>query len=266
MRKEQYILGLDLGTSSLGWAVIVREGASATSILNAGSTVFPSGKAMVNGVEKTNNEERRNSRQARRQLARRRLRKQHLLRLLIEKDMCPLTQTELDGWVKWDKSRPSEERRRFPESPRFREWLALDPYRLRAEAVDTPLEDDADGGFTAREKLGRILYSIIQHRGFLSSRSGKEDGSIYTSTMEKDGKVGIDETRAALGDRTLGQYLYSIAPKEGDTFSDQAERVRSRYTLREMYVEEFDRIWTRQAPLLGLDREQVETVLPVLHR
>lgn len=260
MRKEQYILGLDLGTSSLGWAVIVREGATATSILNAGSTVFPSGKAMVNGVEKTNNEERRNSRQARRQLARRRLRKQHLLRLLIEKDMCPLTQTELDGWVKWDKSRPSEERRRFPESPRFREWLALDPYRLRAEAADTPLEDDADGGFTAREKLGRILYSIIQHRGFLSSRTGKEVGSIYTSTMEKNGKVGIDETRAALGDRTLGQYLYSIAPKEGDPFSDQAERVRSRYTLREMYVEEFDRIWTRQAPLLGLDREQVETV------
>lgn len=260
MCKKQYTLGLDLGTSSLGWAVTVREGVSVGSILNAGVTVFPSGKAMVNGVEKTNNEERRNSRQARRQLARRRLRKQHLLRLLIENDMCPLTQTELDGWMKWDKSKPTEERRRFPDSPRFREWLALDPYRLRAEAVDTPLGDDADGGFTAREKLGRILYSIIQHRGFLSSRSGKEDGSIYTSTVEKNGKVGIDETRAALGDRTLGQYLYSIAPKEGDPFSDQTDRVRSRYTLREMYVEEFDRIWTRQAPLLGLDREQVETV------
>lgn len=260
MCKKQYILGLDLGTSSLGWAVIVREGTSATSILNAGSTVFPSGKSVVGNKERSNNEERRNSRQARRQLARRRLRKQHLLRLLIEKDMCPLTQTELDGWVKWDKSKPSEERRRFPESPRFREWLDLDPYRLRAEAVDTPLEDDSERGFTAREKLGRILYSIIQHRGFLSSRTGKEDGSIYTSTMGKDGKVGIDETRAALRDRTLGQYLYSIAPKEGDPFSDQPDRVRSRYTLREMYVEEFDRIWTRQAPLLGLDREQVETI------
>lgn len=260
MCKKQYILGLDLGTSSLGWAVIVREGTSATSILNAGSTVFPSGKSVVGNKERSNNEERRNSRQARRQLARRRLRKQHLLRLLIEKDMCPLTQTELDGWVKWDKSKPSEERRRFPESPRFREWLDLDPYRLRAEAVDTPLEDDSERGFTAREKLGRILYSIIQHRGFLSSRTGNEDGSIYTSTMGKDGKVGIDETRAALRDRTLGQYLYSIAPKEGDPFSDQPDRVRSRYTLREMYVEEFDRIWTRQAPLLGLDREQVETI------
>lgn len=260
MCKKQYILGLDLGTSSLGWAVIVREEDSVGSILNTGSSVFPSGKTMVGSKERSNNEERRNFRQARRQLARRRLRKQHLLRLLIEKDMCPLTQKELDGWVKWDKSKPSEERRRFPQSPRFREWLALDPYRLRAEAVDTPLEDDPDGGFTAREKLGRILYSIIQHRGFLSSRSGKEDGSIYTSTMEKDGKVGIDETRAALGDRTLGQYLYSIAPKEGDPFSDQAERVRSRYTLREMYVEEFDRIWTRQAPVLGLDREQVAMV------
>ena len=260
MCKKQYILGLDLGTSSLGWAVIVREGTSATSILNAGSTVFPSGKSVVGNKERSNNEERRNSRQARRQLARRRLRKQHLLRLLIEKDMCPLTQTELDGWVKWDKSKPSEEGRRFPESPRFREWLDLDPYRLRAEAVDTPLEDDSERGFTAREELGRILYSIIQHRGFLSSRTGNEDGSIYTSTMGKDGKVGIDETRAALRDRTLGQYLYSIAPKEGEPFSDQPDRVRSRYTLREMYVEEFDRIWTRQAPLLGLDREQVETI------
>lgn len=259
MEKREYVLGLDLGTSSIGWAVIEQVGGYPVSVLDAGASVFPAGKSSVRGVEKTNNEDRRSHRQARRQLARRRLRKQHLLRVLIDKGMCPLTQSELDGWMKWDSSIPPEERRVFPSSARFNEWLAQDPYLLRAQAIVKPLVDDPRGGFTAREKLGRILYAIIQHRGFLSSRVGKKEGKIYSSTMEKDGKTGIDETRVELKGRTLGQYLYSIAPKSGDPFDSPQERVRSRYTLREMYVDEFDRIWSIQAKPLGLDDESITT-------
>lgn len=264
MKKKEYILGLDLGTSSLGWAVIEKTDGKPSGILNAGSTIFPQGVPSSElgkgkGKEKSNNADRRDSRQMRRQLARRRLRKQHLLKLLIDKQMCPLTMEELEGWSKWDKSKPSEERRLFPTSERFHEWLSMDPYRLRAEAVDRTLEDDPDGGFTAREKMGRILYAIIQHRGFLSSRKGKEDGTIFTNTLEKNGKSGILETKEALKERTLGQYLYSIAPKSGEPYKDLDERVRSRYTLRDMYVEELEQIWETQAEALGLDEETVST-------
>lgn len=264
MNEKKYILGLDLGTSSLGWAVIEKDDREA-KILSAGSSIFPQGipadkLGKGKGREESNNADRRAKRQARRQLARRRLRKQHLLRVLIDKGMCPLAMDELDHWAKWNKK--DEEHRVFPAAPRFRQWLALDPFLLRAEAVERPLTDDPKGqGFTAREKLGRILYSIIRHRGFLSSRKGKdaEEGKIFKSTLAKDGKTGINETREALRETTLGRYLYSIAPKSGAPFTDLSERVRSRYTLRDMYMDELEQIWDMQAAPLGLDNETVTT-------
>jgi CRISPR-associated endonuclease Csn1 len=36
-------------------------------------------------------------------------------------------------------------------------------------------------------------------------------------------------------------------------------RVRARYTLREMYIEEFERIWQRQAEHLGLENIKVSS-------
>ncbi|NCP53528.1 MAG: hypothetical protein GW817_14960, partial [Flavobacteriales bacterium] len=69
------ILGLDLGTNSIGWAVVDDK---ENKILGIGSRIFPEGvKADTIGKgdkEESKNAARRNSRQQRRQFYRKRLR------------------------------------------------------------------------------------------------------------------------------------------------------------------------------------------------
>jgi len=240
-------LGLDLGTNSIGWA-IVDEGNK--NIVDSGVRIFPEGvepNTIGSGdKEKSKNAARRESRQRRRHYFRKRWRKVKLLETLIRYNMCPLSYEELKPWKNWDPKEKSEGRQ-FPDSKKFIEWLKLNPYELRAKAVHEDL---------TMMEFGRILYHMIQRRGFLSSRKDKDTGAIYKGD---DDKAGINETLAKKGDRTLGEFLNEIRPKDNQPFqliTDQdgkEERVRARYTLRKMYIEEFERIWQRQAKNLNLE-------------
>lgn len=244
------ILGLDLGTNSIGWAVVDKEN---NKIDNCGVRIFPEGVVNMNEGEereKSKNALRRENRQTRRQVARRRMRKIKLLELLIEQDMCPLTYEQLMVWKHWDKTQKSEGRH-FPQTKEFIEWLKLNPYELRYKGIN---------GELTRIEFGRFLYHIIQRRGFLSTRKEKETGKIYAG---KENMVGIDDTKAELNGNTLGEYLYTIYPEENESYknihNEEGEdvRIRGRYTLRDMYVEEFEKIWQKQASRLGLDKESV---------
>ena len=241
------ILGLDMGTNSIGWAVVDKE---QEQIEDSGVRIFPEGVVNKNegeGREKSKNALRTENIQNRRQVARRRFRKIKLLELLIEQDMCPLTFDQLMVWKHWDKSKKSEGRH-FPQHESFSEWLMLNPYDLRNRGVN---------GELTKMEFGRLLYHMIQRRGFLSSRKEKDTGKIYTG---KENMVGIDDTKEALNGNTLGEYLYSIYPEENESFQNMRDeegddlRIRGRYTLRDMYVEEFERIWQNQAAKLGLDK------------
>lgn len=56
-----------------------------------------------------------------------------------------------------------------------------------------------------------------------------------------------------MGDGTLGKSLYDIMVKPNEPFSinrnsdGKGDRVRGRYTVRDMYILEFERIWMAQA-------------------
>ena len=244
------ILGLDLGTNSIGWAVVDDK---ENKILGIGSRIFPEGvKADTIGKgdkEESKNAARRNSRQQRRQFYRKRLRKIKLLRTLIDLRMCPATHLELDIWSKWDKTKGKAGRKAL-DSPSYEEWHRLNPYVLREKALHNDL---------TKFEMGRVLYHLIQRRGFLSNRKGKDDGKIYKG---KEGMVGITETQEQIGGKTLGSFLNSILPKEGEPFkliTDEKGnelRARARYTLRDMYVEEFEQIWNRQSKVLDLDNKK----------
>jgi CRISPR-associated endonuclease Csn1 len=246
------ILGLDLGTNSIGWAVVDED---KKEILGIGSRIFQEGviaKTIGTGdKEESKNAARRNSRQQRRQFYRKRLRKIKLLKTLIELNMCPLSHEELDVWAKWDKSK-GKAGRVSPQSKFYKDWQKQNPYYLRDRALHKDL--------TLLE-LGRVLYHIIQRRGFLSNRKGKDDGKMYKG---KEGMVGIDQTQKSIKGNTLGSFLKSILPIEDEPYkfiSDEngnEMRVRARYTLRDMYVEEFDKIWCKQAEHLGLSEKTGE--------
>ncbi|HRZ41714.1 MAG TPA: HNH endonuclease domain-containing protein [Bacteroidales bacterium] len=241
------ILGLDLGTNSIGWAVIDKE---KKEIVNCGVRIFQEGvvKETIGQGDKeiSKNAERREHRQARRLHYRKKLRKIQLLNALIRYAMCPLTTEELKEWKNWDKAKKAAGKK-FPASPEFVEWLRLNPYLLRTKAINEPI---------SRFELGRILYHFIQRRGFLSSRKGSDEGAIFKG---KDNMEGIDDTRKMIKDETLGKKLFDYLPIEGTPYKriideeGKEVRVRSRYTLREMYIAEFEKIWQRQANHLALD-------------
>ena len=254
------ILGLDLGTNSIGWAVIDATTVDGRvenyhTITNAGVRIFPEGVEPTTigqgDKEQSKNATRRGHRQMRRQFYRKKLRKIKLLQTLIQLQMCPLSANGLHQWSKWDKTQKSEGKQ-FPYEPEFNEWLKLNPYELRTKALQEPV---------SLSELGRIFYHFVQRRGFLSSRKGSEEGKIFEG---KDNMSGIDATRLLMNGETLGKALHDISYKNGEKYHVKADsegkelRVRARYTQRDMYIAEFQQIWEKQAPRLGLDQQKME--------
>ena len=221
------ILGLDLGTNSIGWAIIDNK---KNEILRMGSRIFPMGvDNLGDGInEQSKNASRTEARGARRQFFRRRLRKKILLKTLSKYNMCPLNDEDFDLWKKAKK---------FPEET-LKSWFALNPYELRHRALNVEL---------TLEEIGRIFYHLIQRRGFLSNsrKGGNVEGAIFKG-KPKEGKIGIDDTQQSIKDKTLGSYLYSIAPNQDEPFQGNLERIRNRYTTRKMYVDEFEMVWEKQ--------------------
>ena len=219
-------LGLDLGTNSIGWAVIDN---SSNKILGMGSRIFQEG---VDNLGEGKNEMSKNasrtaSRGTRRQFFRRRLRKHYLLKLLAKYNLIPIPHDEVKVW--------SSE---LFNNPKLKAWFKLNPYDLRARALNKEV---------SLHELSRIFYHMIQRRGFQSnSRStGTDDGKIYEGNV-KEGKVGILETQQNLHGKTLGYYLKSILPPAGLPFNYRPERIRNRYTTRKMYIDEYEAIWEKQ--------------------
>ena len=223
------ILGLDLGTNSIGWALIDD---AHNKILGVGSRIFPMGVENLGegeGREMSKNAGRTGARGVRSQFFRRRLRKKILLKSLSENKMCPMSANDFEDW-KQTKEFPSE---------KLASWFALNPYELRQNALNEKLSLD---------EIGRIFYHLIQRRGFLSNsrKGGSDDGAIFKGNP-KEGKIGITETQESIQDKTLGSYLFEIYPKENQPFQDGLERIRNRYTTRKMYVDEFELIWNKQS-------------------
>lgn len=217
------ILGLDLGTNSIGWAIVEREGET-FSLKDKGVRIFQEGVKIEKGVEGSKAAERTKFRSARRIKFRRKLRKIELLKALTEFDYCPqLTEGDLKLW---------RYKKQYPLNKEFVEWWRTDdktrktPYFYRNKAVTEKLnlENRED-----RYVIGRAFYHIVQRRGFLSNRL---EGKKETLGDVKKEIAGINEQK---GEQTLGQFFYGKYLK--------GEKIRDTYTHREEhYLEEFNRI------------------------
>ncbi|MBC7747212.1 MAG: hypothetical protein H7Z76_01300 [Methylotenera sp.] len=155
------ILGLDLGTNSIGWAIMDDK---LNKIIGIGSRIFPVGVDNLGDGEGelSKNASRTCARGTRRQFFRKRLRKKVLLKELSTLKMCPLTESDFENW---------KISKKFP-SHKLSPWFALNPYELRHKALHESL---------TFEEIGRVFYHMIQRRGFLSnSRSaGKDEETIF---------------------------------------------------------------------------------------
>lgn len=91
------ILGLDLGTNSIGWAIRETEDEH-NQIIDNGVLIFQKGVGDGKSGEFSLAAEHRKNRGKRRLYNAKRYRKWELLKIMVENGMCPLTIDELRLW------------------------------------------------------------------------------------------------------------------------------------------------------------------------
>lgn len=167
------ILGLDLGSASIGWALI-EENEHKTSIVGLGSRIIPyegtEGKDFAKGTGESRNSLRTKSRTTRKGYDRYQLRRKYLVDALMKTNMFP------DETLK--------------NLPKIELWA------LRNKAVQSQI---------SLKELGRLLLWLNQKRGYKSSRSdanlGKKDTEYVATVKSRHEK--IKELNL-----TIGQYFY----------------------------------------------------------
>ncbi len=163
------ILGLDLGTNSIGWAIRETENEGAKQIIGKGVRIFSEGVKSEKGIESSRAAERTGYRSARKIKYRRKLRKYETLKVLSLNGMCPLSIEEVEEWKK-------SGFKKYPLNPEFLKWLRtsddenINPYVLR---------DRASKQKVALFELGRAFYHIAQRRGFLSNRLDQSAEGVF---------------------------------------------------------------------------------------
>jgi CRISPR-associated endonuclease Csn1 len=168
------ILGLDLGTNSIGWAIVDKEG-NDFSLVDKGVRIFSEGVKSEKGIESSRAAERTSYRSARKIKYRRKLRKYETLKVLSLNGMCPLSIEEVEEWKK-------SGFKEYPLNPEFLKWLRtsddenVNPYIFR---------DKASKQKVSLYELGRALYHITQRRGFLSNRLDQSAEGIFEEHCPK---------------------------------------------------------------------------------
>ena len=130
------VLGLDLGSNSIGWALLEKHNGQLTKITDIGVRIF--NKAVEDKVPTPKNVKRRDMRLGRRVIQRKARRKQRMLNYLVSLNLLP---------KKLQKNNQPE--------------IILNTignlYELRTKALDNKLE---------AYELGRVLLHFVARRGF----------------------------------------------------------------------------------------------------
>ncbi|MDE2580554.1 MAG: type II CRISPR RNA-guided endonuclease Cas9 [Rhodospirillales bacterium] len=252
----QRVFGLDIGTTSIGFAVIDHDPASRQGQLHRlGVRIFPEAR----DPEGTPlNQTRRQKRMLRRQFRRRRQRRRALNEALARAGFLPPY-----------------------GSPQWAALMASDPIALRVRGLTERLDP---------QDLGRALYHLA-HRRHYRERDLEDDTSEPAPDGESDPErkpgrrprkpdaTGRDAKEAAERERrtqtvaelrisgaTLAQYLQQKSASAADGTKVPRVRQRGRHALRANVADEFHRLCTAQAAyhptLRDADfRGEIETII-----
>lgn len=193
------ILGLDLGTNSIGWAITEQQNDNFT-LLDRGVDIFQEGVNRTKTGEEPMVKIRTDARALRRHYYRRRLRKIEVLKVLMANNLCPyLTDEQLDAW---------RYKKQYPLAEEFMLWLrssdSNNPYADRFKSLTEVLNLNK---IEDRYTLGRALYHLSQRRGFLSNRKdndGNDDGKVKGAITK------LDKDMLAKGCAYLGEFYYKL--------------------------------------------------------
>ncbi len=212
--SKMYKLGLDMGSTSLGWALFeIDKEYKVQKFIDMGVRIFPDGRNTKDHKPLT--VKRRESRGTRRNRDRYLARRKQLFNLLVNSGLMP---------------KKTESQKKLEIS---------DPYEIRARAVNEKV---------SLHELGRAIFHINQRRGFLSNRKsdGDQGGKLKKANDDlikaiKDGNF-----------KTLGEYLFSKSRMNEQTrFKSIIDKNKlkegSLFPTRQMYRDEFDLLWETQS-------------------
>lgn len=230
MTKMRYRLALDLGSTSLGWAMFRLDATNQpVAVIKAGVRIFSDGRNPKDGSSLAVT--RRNARAMRRRRDRLLKRKARMQDLLIRLGFFPGDEA----------ARKALER--------------LNPYELRAKGLDhalTPAE------------FARALFHLNQRRGFKSNRrtDKKDNDSGALKAAIRSMREQVDPAGVPGKARTVGELLWrrmkdpnvrtvraryrarKVVRDDGKTRIDKSYDL---YIDRAMVEAEFDALWARQA-------------------
>ena len=222
----RYRLALDLGSTSLGWAMIRLNADNAPcAVIKAGVRIFSDGRNPKDGSSLAVT--RREARAMRRRRDRLLKRKSRMMQTLVAHGFFPQAETE----------------RKALET--------LNPYTLRAKGLDAALTP---------AEFARALFHINQRRGFKSNR--KTDKKDNDSGALKTAINKLRQNLADTGCRTVGEWLHKrddagqtvraryrqekVIKEDGKTRIDKSYDL---YIDRAMIEAEFDALWVAQSAI-----------------
>jgi CRISPR-associated endonuclease Csn1 len=226
MPQMRYRLALDLGSTSLGWAMVrLNPLNEPCAIIKARVRIFSDGRNPKDGSSLAVS--RREARAMRRRRDRLIKRKNRMMATLLRHKF-------------------------FPQDEIARKALEkTDPFALRAKGLDQAL---------LPEEFARALFHINQRRGFKSNR--KTDKKENDSGALKTAIGQLRQAMQATGCRTVGEWLFArhqqglsvraryrenrIAQDNGKT---KIEKSYDLYIDRAMIEAEFDALWAKQSEL-----------------
>ncbi len=231
------ILGLDLGTNSIGWALINKDEAK---ILGMGSRIIPMGTDKLDyekGAGITKNADRRTARTIRKMNKRYKQRRNKLLFILHELGMLP-EQFQFKNGI--PSSFKLQELELLPIKKGTFQLDSIGHYQLRANALNQQIGE---------KDLGKILYQFNQLRGYAGGSNNEDDKKkkkddtdegeaekkkAYEVITQKVTILNIqksDKTYKAKGGKNKGQelslfditFLLDEEEKEGSTMLQNLE-------------------------------------------
>jgi CRISPR-associated endonuclease Csn1 len=227
-------LGLDLGSSSNGWAI--REDDKITA---NGVVTFKTGMNKGTNGYSSPTKDRREARSKRKLIQARKYRKWELLEILLN-EFVPVDKQELENWSKYKKGQVQV----FPENVKFLKWLACDfayeggikytnPYELRVKALDNTL---------SKHEFGRALYHLVQRRGYKNiGENDTEEFDVELAKKDAETKTQI-ERREKEGFANAMNKNRTVAEALKNEFLNNGKRARNQYPLRREYRKELEEI------------------------
>lgn len=209
----RYRLGLDIGTNSIGWAVVKLDSDDCPITIKEGnSRIFNDGRHPKTLASLK--ADRRVTRQASRRRDRFLRRQKNLITALVE----------LGFW-------PSDETER-------KKLASKDPWAIRARAVSEQISP---------EEAGRAFFHLNQRRGFKSNRKSGDSEAGLVKRFVTD----LREKLKLQGAETLGAFLAKRHANNGTVRARRhgtgKDDLYELYPDRAMLEGEFDSIWKKQA-------------------